>query len=112
MDKLRGKAGPSGVISGIDGQGPCRYNGSESGAVEIREEIRLGRHFVGAVSIRCGESERVSDGGFRARRKVNIVETVDGVSIASDGDVLFYQCEMGLGKCSSEAVVVEFSDGN
>ena len=50
-DKLRGEAWPSDVISGIDGRGPCRYGWDESGAMEITDKIRLGRHFVGAVEI-------------------------------------------------------------
>ena len=50
-EELRGKAGPSGVIAGIYGRGPCRYDWAESGAMEITDKIRLGCHFVGAVSI-------------------------------------------------------------
>ena len=32
-DDLRGEAGPSGVIAGIDGRGPCQYDWAESGAM-------------------------------------------------------------------------------
>ena len=53
------------------------------------------------MRIRCGESQSVSDGGFRERSKVDIVETVSGVVIAGDGNVLFDQCEMVLGKGSN-----------
>ena len=80
--------------------------------MKITEEIRLGCRFVGAVRIRFGEIQSAAVGGGRARSEVDIVETVAGVAIAGDGDILFDQCEMGLGKCRSEAVVVEFSDGN
>ena len=110
--RVESKAGPSGVISGIDGRGPCQYNGAESGAMEITDKIRLGHHFVGTVSIRRGESQSVAVGGERERNEVDIVETVDGVAINGDGDVLFDQCEMGLGKGSSESVVTELSNGN
>ena len=111
-EDLRGEAGPSGVIAGIDRRGPCQYNGAESGAMEIADKIRLGCNFVGAVRIRCRESQSVAEGGGRARREVDIVETVAGVAITGEGDVLFDQCEMGLGKVIIEAVVVELSDGN
>ena len=50
-EELRGEAGPSGVKAGIDGRGPCQYNRAESGAMEITDKIRLGRHFVDAVRI-------------------------------------------------------------
>ena len=94
-DNLRSEAGPSGVIARIDCRGPCRYNRAESGAMEITDKIRLGRHFVGNVSIQCGERQSVSDGGFRARSEIDIVETVSGVALAGDCDVLFDQCGDG-----------------
>ena len=58
-DDLRDEARPSGVIAGIHGQGPYQYDWDESGAVEITDKIQLGRHFVGAVSIRCGDRQSV-----------------------------------------------------
>ena len=73
VDELRGEAGQSGVIAGIDGQGPCQYNWSGSSVMEIPDKIQLGRNFVGAVSIRCGERQSFLEGGFRARSKVNVV---------------------------------------
>ena len=42
---------------------------------------------------------------------MDVVETVSGVAISGDGDVLFDQCEMFLAKDSSEAIVAEFSNG-
>ena len=36
---LRGEAGTSGVIDCIDGRGTCRYDGAESGVMEITDEI-------------------------------------------------------------------------
>ena len=72
-DELRGEAGPTGVIAGIDGQCPCRYDWAKIIAMEITDKIRLGCQFVGAVRIRCGERQSVSDGGFRARSKVDVV---------------------------------------
>ena len=72
-DELRGEAGPSGIISGMDGRGSCKYDWAESGAIKIMDKIRLGRNFVGAVSIRCWEKQSVSDGGFRARSEVDVV---------------------------------------
>ena len=50
-DEMRGKAGPIGVIAGIDGLSPCQYDWNEIGAIKITDKIQLGRHFVGAVSI-------------------------------------------------------------
>ena len=50
-DKMRGEAGPSGVIAGIDDRSPFQYDWAEIGAMEITDNIRHGRHFVGAVSI-------------------------------------------------------------
>ena len=41
--------------------------------MEITDNIRLGRHFVGTVSIRCGERQSVLDGRFRERSKVDVV---------------------------------------
>ena len=72
-ENMRGEAGPSGVIASIAGRGLYQYNWAESGAMEITDDIRLSRNFVGAVSIRCGESQSVSDGDFRARIEVDIV---------------------------------------
>ena len=111
-NKLIVEAGTSSVIAGVNGRGPCRYNGAESGAMEITEKIRLRRHFVGALGIHCGESQSVAVSGGRERSEVDIVETVAGVKIADDGDVLFDQSEMGLGKGSSESVIAKLSDGN
>ena len=100
-DEMRGEAGISGVIAGINGRCPCRYNGAESGAMEITDEIQLGRNVIGAVSIICTKIQIVLDGGFRARSKVDIVVTVADIAIAGDGEILFDQCEMVLGKGSS-----------
>ena len=52
------------------------------------------------------------DGGLRARSEVNVIETIYGVALAGDGDVLFYQCEMVLAEGSRETVVAYFSDGD
>ena len=72
-DELIGEAGPSGVIASIDGRGSCQYDWDERGAVEITDKIRLGLHFLGAVSILYGERQSVLEGGFRVRSKVNVV---------------------------------------
>ena len=50
-DEMRGKAGPIGVIAGIDGLSPCQYDWNEIGAIKITDKIQFGRHVVGAVSI-------------------------------------------------------------
>ena len=54
MDKLKGEAGLIGVISGIDGRGPCQYDRAESGVMEITDNVRIGYHVVSSVSIQCG----------------------------------------------------------
>ena len=64
------------------------------------------------MCIKSGERKSVSDGGFRARSKVDVVETVAGVAIAGDGDVLFDQCEMVLAEGSSKAIVTGFFGGD
>ena len=78
----------------------------------IPDKIQLGRNFIGAVSIRSGERQSVSGGGLRARRDIDVVYYVAGVTIAGDGDVLFDKCEMILAKGSRETVVAELSDGD
>ena len=47
-----------------------------------------------------------------AKSEVDVVESVAGVALDGDGDVLFDQCEMVLAEGSSKAVVAEFSDGD
>ena len=64
------------------------------------------------MCIRSGERQSVSHGGLRARSEFNVVETVVGVAISGDGDVLFDQCEMVLAEGSSKAVVAEFLGGD
>ena len=51
MDNLKGEAGLIGVISGIDGRGPCQYDRAESGVMEITDNVRIGYHVVSSVSI-------------------------------------------------------------
>ena len=64
------------------------------------------------MCIQSVERHSVSDSGLRARSNVDVVETVDGVPLADDGDVLFYQCDMVLAEVSSKAVVAELSNGD
>ena len=72
-DDMRVEAWTSGLISGINGRGTYQYEGAESGVIEITDKIRLGIHFIGTVIIQCGESQSVSDGGFRSKSEVDIV---------------------------------------
>ena len=64
------------------------------------------------MCIRSVERQRVLDGGLRARSEIDVVETVAGVALSGDGDVLFDQCEIFLAEASSKAVVADLSDGD
>ena len=72
--------------------------------MEIPDEIRLSCHFVDTVSILCGESQSVLDGGFRARGEVDILDTVSGVAIAGDGDALFDNVRWSLLKVAAKSL--------
>ena len=48
------------------------------------------------------------DGGLRARSKFDVIETIAGVALAGDGDVLFDQCEIVLAKGSSTPQIQAF----
>ena len=50
----------------------------------------------------------VADGGLQARSKVYVIETIDGVALAGDGDVLLDQCEMIFDEGRRETVVTYF----
>ena len=49
--------------------------------------------------------QSVLDGGLRARSKVDVIETIVGVALAGDSDVLLDQCDMVLAEGSRETVV-------
>ena len=63
------------------------------------------------MCIRSVERQRVLYVGLRARRKVDVVETVSGITLVGDGDVFFDRYEMVLAEGIREAVTVELSDG-
>ena len=42
-DELRIETGPSGVIAGINVQGPCRYDWYESGVMDITDKTVIGK---------------------------------------------------------------------
>ena len=58
------------------------------------------------MCIRSVYRQSVLDGGLQARSKVDAIETIAGVALAGDGDVLFDQCEMVLAEGSRETVVI------
>ena len=64
------------------------------------------------MCIRRVERQSVSEGGLQDRSEVDVVETVAGVALTGDGDVLFDQCEMVLAKGNSKAIVTELTDGD
>ena len=64
------------------------------------------------MCIQSVERQSVLDSEWRARSKVNVVETVAGVALSGDGDVMFDQCEMVLAEGNSKFVVAKLSDGD
>ena len=49
--------------------------------------------------------QSVLGGGLRARSKAGVIDTIAGVALAGDGDVLLEKCEMVLAESSRETVV-------
>ena len=56
--------------------------------------------------------QSVSDGGLLASSEVDLIDTIAGVALAGDGDVVLGQCEMVLAEGSRETIVAYFFDGD
>ena len=54
--------------------------------------------------------QRVLGSDLRVRSKVDVIETISGVALASDGDVFLYQCAMVIAEGSRETDVAYFSE--
>ena len=54
--------------------------------------------------------QSILDVGLRSRSEVDVTETITGVALAGDGDVLLDQREMVLAEGSRETVITYLSD--